>query len=109
MLPFPQFTAGNFRPSERNNESRLKGPTIARDPGQTFRPNYSCPNEEERMKSRILIAEREPNCLFSLREKIPPLGYQIMGSVKSASAAIEQARDKRPNLVIINPERKEIL
>lgn len=53
-------------------------------------------------KAKILIAEDEGIVALDLRTQLRDLGYQIVATVKSGQAAVEQAEQTRPDLVMMD-------
>jgi len=52
--------------------------------------------------SAILVAEDEHLVAETLRAELEKLGYQVMGPVPNGQAAIEHARESRPNMALLD-------
>lgn len=52
--------------------------------------------------ARILVVEDERIVAMSLRKQLQTLGYEVVGQVSSGEAAVENAGDKRPDLVLMD-------
>ena len=53
-------------------------------------------------KAKILIAEDEGIVALDLRTQLRDMGYQIVATVKSGQAAVQQAEQTRPNLIVMD-------
>ena len=53
-------------------------------------------------KTKILIVEDEGIVALDLRTQLRDLGYQIVATVKSGQAAVQQAEQTRPDLVMMD-------
>ena len=59
-------------------------------------------------ETRIVIAEDEPIARMDLREMLKNLGYQVVGEAADGRAAIDVARELRPDLVIMDVKMPEL-
>jgi len=59
-------------------------------------------------QTRILIAEDEPIARMDLREMLENLGYQVVGEAADGKAAVELARELRPDLVMMDIKMPEL-
>lgn len=54
------------------------------------------------MSARILIVEDESIVALDLRNRLEALGYEVVGSARSAARALELARGEMPDLVLMD-------
>lgn len=59
-------------------------------------------------ETRIVIAEDEPIPRMDLREMLQNLGYQVIGEAADGRAAINLARELRPDLVVMDIKMPEL-
>ena len=59
-------------------------------------------------QTRILIAEDEAIPRMDLREMLENLGYQVIGEASDGRAAIDLARELRPDLVVMDIKMPEL-
>lgn len=52
--------------------------------------------------ARILVVEDERIVAMSLRKQLQALGYKVVGQASSGEAAVERARELRPDLVLMD-------
>jgi response regulator NasT len=59
-------------------------------------------------ETRIVIAEDEPIPRMDLREMLQNLGYQVIGEAADGRAAVNLARELRPDLVVMDIKMPEV-
>lgn len=59
-------------------------------------------------ETRIVIAEDEPIPRMDLREMLQNLGYQVIGEAADGRAAVNLARELRPDLVVMDIKMPEL-
>ena len=57
---------------------------------------------------RIVIADDEPVVRLDLQEMLENLGHQVVGQVGDGQAAVDMARDLRPDLVLMDIKMPEL-
>jgi response regulator NasT len=61
------------------------------------------PVEEQQMeRTRVIIADDESLIRMDLREMLTNLGYLVVGEVADGMSAVNQARELKPNVVIMD-------
>jgi response regulator NasT len=64
--------------------------------------------EDAVTETRIVIAEDEPIPRMDLREMLQNLGYQVIGEAADGRAAVNLARELRPDLVVMDIKMPEV-